>query len=48
MTQTKTVVQVTIGDEEFTVRSDRPEEHTRAVAEYADDRLSHLPGLPIL
>ena len=34
MTQTKTVVQVTIGDEEFTVRSDRPEEHTRAVAEY--------------
>ncbi len=42
MTQTKTVVQVTIGDEEFTVRSDRPEEHTRAVAEHVDRTVKEI------
>ncbi len=32
----KTVVTVTIGGEEYTLKSDRPAEYTRAAAEYVD------------
>jgi cell division protein ZapA (FtsZ GTPase activity inhibitor) len=35
----KTVVRVTIGSDEYTLRSDRPTEYTRAVAEYLDGAL---------
>jgi cell division protein ZapA len=39
MTTNKTVVKVTIGNDEYTLRSDRPEEYTRAVAEHVDRAL---------
>ena len=42
MTETKTVVQVTIGDEDFTVKSDRPVEYTRAVAEHVDRTVKEI------
>ncbi len=42
MTETKTVVQVTIGDEDFTVKSDRPVEYTRAVAEHVDQTVKEI------
>lgn len=32
----KTLVTVTIGGEEYTLKSDRPEEYTRAAADYVD------------
>ena len=35
----KTVVKVTIGSDEYTLRSDRPPEYTRAVAEHVDQAL---------
>lgn len=42
MNDKKTVVKVTIGGDEYTLRSDRPEEYTRAVAEHLDRALSEV------
>jgi cell division protein ZapA len=42
MTEKKTVVTVTIGNEEYTLRSDRPPEYTRAVAEHVDRALQEV------
>lgn len=39
MTAKKTVVRVTIGTEEYTLKSDRPAEYTQAVAEHVDRTL---------
>ena len=39
MTVKKTVVRVTIGTEEYTLKSDRPAEYTQAVAEHVDRTL---------
>ena len=36
MTEKKTVVKVTIGGDEYTLKSDRTTEYTRVVAEYVD------------
>lgn len=36
MTADRTLVKVRIGSEEYALRSDRPEEYTRAVAEHVD------------
>jgi len=36
VTAGRTLVKVRIGSEEFSLRSDRPEEYTRAVAEKVD------------
>ena len=38
----KTVVTVTIGNEEYSLRSDRPAEYTRAVAEHVDRALKEV------
>ncbi len=42
MTDKKTVVTVTIGNEEYTLRSDRAPEYTRAVAEHVDRALKEV------
>ena len=42
MTEKKTVVKVTIGGDEYTLKSDRTEEYTRAVAEYVDSALKEV------
>lgn len=42
MTDKKTVVSVTIGNEEYSLRSDRPAEYTRAVAEHVDRALKEV------
>jgi cell division protein ZapA len=42
MTSRKTVVKVTIGSEEYTLKSDRPPEYTRAVAEHVDRALNEV------
>jgi cell division protein ZapA len=39
MTARKTLVKVTIGNEEYTLRSDRPSEYTQAVAQHVDRAL---------
>lgn len=39
MSETRTVVKVRIGGEEYTLRSDRPADYTQAVAEYVDRAL---------
>lgn len=39
MTGKKNVVKVTIGGEEYTLKSDRPAEYTQAVAEHVDRAL---------
>ena len=47
MTTTKNAVRVTIGGEEFTVRSELPPEYTREVAAYLDAALKRVrDGLP--
>lgn len=38
----KTSVKVTIVGEEYTIRSDTPPEHTRAVAEYLDSAIKRV------
>ena len=38
----KTVVKVTIGSDEYTLRSDRPVEYTKAVAEHVDRALKDV------
>ena len=38
----KTVVKVTIGSDEYTLKSDRPPEYTRAVAEHVDRALKDV------
>lgn len=42
MTDKKTVVKVTIGGDEYTLKSDRTTEYTRAVAEYVDRALKEV------
>jgi cell division protein ZapA len=42
VTDKKTVVTVTIGNEEYSLRSDRPPEYTRAVAEHVDRALKEV------
>jgi len=42
MTNKRTVVKVTIGSEEYTLKSDRPPEYTRAVAEHVDRALKDV------
>lgn len=42
MTDKRTVVKVTIGGEEYTLKSDRPAEHTRAVAQHVDKALREV------
>ena len=42
MNAKKTVVKVTIGGDEFTLRSDRPPEYTRSVAEHVDRALKDV------
>lgn len=42
MNNKKTVVKVPIGSDEYTLRSDRPEEYTRAVAEHVDRALKDV------
>ena len=42
MTDKKTVVTVTIGNEEYSLRSDRAPEYTRAVAEHVDRALKEV------
>jgi cell division protein ZapA len=42
MTGKKTVVKVHIGSDEYTLRSDRPPEYTRAVAEHVDQALKEV------
>ena len=42
MTQAKNAVKVTIGGEEFTVRSELPPEYTREVATYLDVALKRV------
>jgi cell division protein ZapA len=42
MTNKRTVVKVTIGNEEYTLKSDRPPEYTRAVAEHVDRALKDV------
>jgi cell division protein ZapA len=38
----RTLVKVRIGSEEYSLRSDRPEEYTRAVAELVDRQLKEI------
>lgn len=45
MTGKKTVVKVTIGSDEYSLRSDRPVEYTRAVAEHVDRALKDVLSL---
>lgn len=42
MTDKKTVVTVTIGNEQYSLRSDRAPEYTRAVAEHVDRALKEV------
>jgi len=42
VTDKKTVVKVTIGGDEYTLKSDRSTEYTRAVAEYVDSALKEV------
>ncbi len=42
MTDKKTVVTVAIGNDEYTLKSDRPAEYTRAVAEHVDRALKEV------
>lgn len=42
MTEKKTVVKVTIGGDEYTLKSDRTTEYTREVAEYVDSALKEV------
>jgi cell division protein ZapA len=42
MTGKKTVVKVQIGSDEYTLRSDRPPEYTRSVAEHVDQALKEV------
>jgi len=42
MNTKKTVVKVAIGGDEYTLRSDRPPEYTRAVAEHVDRALKEV------
>lgn len=42
MSSRKSSVRVTIVGEEYTIRSDEPPEHTRAVAKYVDDTIRGL------
>jgi cell division protein ZapA len=42
MTEKKTVVKVSIGGEEYTLKSDRPEEYARSVAEHVDRTLKDV------
>ncbi len=42
MTDKKTVVKVTIGGDEYSLRSDRSPEYTRAVAEHVDRALKDV------
>ena len=42
MTDKKTVVKVTIGGDEYSLKSDRPPEYTRAVAEHLDRALKEV------
>lgn len=42
MTADKQLVTVTIGGEDYTLRSDRPAEYTRRVAEHVDRRLREV------
>ena len=42
MSGDKTVVTVTIGGEEYTLKSDRPPEYTRTVAEHVDRTLKDI------
>jgi cell division protein ZapA len=44
MTADKSVVRVTIGGDEYTLKSDRPPEYTRAVAEHVDRALKEIQG----
>lgn len=44
MSAEKHAVQVTIGGEEFTVRSEEAPEYTRAVARYLDEALRRIRG----
>lgn len=44
MTPDRPLVKVRIGSEEFALRSDRPEEYTRAVAEHVDRALRDILG----
>jgi cell division protein ZapA len=49
MSQTKSAVKVTIGGEEFTVRSELPAEYTREVAAYVDAALKRVKdSLPLV
>ena len=42
MSGERTLVKVRIGSDEFSLRSDRPEEYTRAVAEHVDRALKEV------
>ena len=42
MSEAKTVVKVTIGNDEYQLRSDRSEAHTRAVAKHVDRALKDV------
>ena len=42
MSETRTVVKVRIGGEEYTLRSDRPADYTQAVADYVDRTLREV------
>ncbi|MFC1639715.1 cell division protein ZapA [Gemmatimonadota bacterium] len=42
MTEKRTVVKVTIGGDEYTLKSDRTTEYTRVVAEYVDRALKEV------
>jgi len=44
MSADKAVVRVTIGGEEYTLKSDRPPEYTKAVAEHVDRTLREILG----
>jgi len=44
MSGDKVVVKVTIGGEEYTLKSDRPPEYTRSVAEHVDRTLKDILG----
>ena len=42
MTDKRTVVKVTIGSDEYTLKSDRPSEYTEAVAQHVDGALREV------
>ncbi len=45
MSDKRTAVKVTIGGDEYTLKSDRPPEYTRAVAEHVDNALKEVLSL---